>query len=716
MPETETETSITENEDNQVKKLLENFGKKIVYTSDDDDKIYKEVANFKDMDLNTKIIESQERYKYVKPTPIQSKGIPIILQNNDIIAMARTGSGKTLTYIIPLYQKILNQKNTRNINIQKSSIPSGTIYGLILVPTRELAQQVKTTQYQLNKILKLRICSIIGGYSMEKQFEQLTNNEYDIMVATPGRQLHHLLEIQFIFTNIHMLILDEADRLLEMGFSTQIIQIVSRIKPLQEYQKCLFSATIPKILIDFLNILHLKNPSVIRLDTDISLPKKIQLHFIFLRDEQKISMLIYLIKYHIPNKKQVLIFTTTRHHVECITTIFISLGISCIPIHGHLDNDIRNTNLELFRNNKVQVMIVTDIAARGIDIPQLQYSINYNIPSTNILFIHRIGRIARKDDKDGSIEYINWSLVNCSDYAQYLQLCYHFNWNNLININDDSITTNDVVNTNSTIKLPIVGRTSTIGEINDEYTNIQKILSQSLECATLYNSMKNADKQYIRTRKKPTDIQVLKYPLSYYEYDKKQKIHPHCIRDRNIETLDTLQRKISNYTPPQTIFEQKHDQSDMIRKKRMQHDPYIMKTQATKSDYNNSNIKKLDINYIDMNKKTDATKITNETAILRDSVQDIGFEDNKDLLKRRKVEKWNTKKHRFITDFERKDIFGKYIKNESGALVCQKENELGNRYLRWVTKKTNSIKNTTVTAKKKIPSRFKRGRSKKIKK
>jgi ATP-dependent RNA helicase DDX54/DBP10 len=338
------------------------------------------MGSFQSMGLEENILKGLLHMGYKVPTPVQRKALPAVLSGLDIVCMARTGSGKTCVFLLPMIQKL------------KSHQSSG-VRGVVLAPTRELAQQTYKFAKDMAKYTDLRIISILGGDAMDPQFDALSSKP-DIIVATPGRLIHHLHEIKtFKLKGVRYLVFDEADRLFEMGFADQLNEII-RECPLDR-QTLLFSATMPKMIVQFSRA-GLKDPQLIRLDTDVKMSDELRMAFFMLRSTEKLAALLYLARNIIPANQQTIIFAATRYHTELIHSLFQKVGLSSMVVYGTMDQDARTNNLKAFRQGEISFLIVTDVAARGIDVPLLNNVINYHFPPTPKLFVHRCGRAARQ--------------------------------------------------------------------------------------------------------------------------------------------------------------------------------------------------------------------------------------------------------------------------------------------------------------------------------
>lgn len=315
--------------------------------------------------------------KYSRTSLFQT--IPLILEGRDVVGMARTGSGKTAAFLIPIFERL------------KTRSAKAGARALILSPTRELALQTLKFLKELGRFVGLKAAVILGGDSMEDQFSAIHGSP-DVIVATPGRFLHVCIEMDLKLSSVEYVVFDEADRLFEMGLSEQLTEIVGRLP--DNRQTVLFSATLPKVLVDFAKA-GLSDPVLLRLDVESKIPDELKLQFLIVRPEEKVAALLVLLRNVIDTKQQTVVFAATKHHVEYVHQLLDTVAISNTYIYSNLDPSARKINAAKFSTGKVKVLIVTDVAARGIDIPQLDNVINFNFPSKPKLFVHRVGRCAR---------------------------------------------------------------------------------------------------------------------------------------------------------------------------------------------------------------------------------------------------------------------------------------------------------------------------------
>ena len=265
------------------------------------------------------------------------------------------------------------------------------VRGMVLAPTRELAMQTLRFFSELGKYTDLRATLVVGGDSMDDQFSELARNP-DVLIGTPGRLVHLMAETKTSLGGIEYVVYDEADRLFEMGFEQQIHDLQARMG--EQRQTLLFSATLPKLLVDFVRA-GLRDPEFIRLDADTKISENLDITFMRVRAEEKWGALIFLLTKHIPQEQQTVVFLATKHHVDLAHGIMQQLGIESSPIYGTMDPTARKIAIGLFRAGKSRVLLMTDIGARGLDVPMLDNVINFHFPAEAKLFVHRVGRAAR---------------------------------------------------------------------------------------------------------------------------------------------------------------------------------------------------------------------------------------------------------------------------------------------------------------------------------
>ncbi len=338
---------------------------------------------FTSLGLSKEISRAVAEKGYTEPTPIQQQAIPAALAGNDVLAGAQTGSGKTAGFTLPILH-LLSDKS-----IKGPSEGRPPIRALILVPTRELAQQVEESIIDYGQHLKLNSMVMIGGVSINPQIQRL-RSRVDILVATPGRLLDHIGQNTINLSQIQLLVLDEADRMLDMGFIRDIKKIMALLP--KKRQTMLFSATFsPEIKAmagEFLN-----NPAIIETSAPNSAAARITHKVHPVETSQKRMLLAHLIKEH--SWFQVLVFTRTKHGANRLADYLADQGIPALAIHGNKSQSNRTRTLAQFKDGSLQVLVATDIAARGLDIVDLPHVVNYELPNVPEDYVHRIGRTGR---------------------------------------------------------------------------------------------------------------------------------------------------------------------------------------------------------------------------------------------------------------------------------------------------------------------------------
>jgi ATP-dependent RNA helicase RhlE len=339
-----------------------------------------EHMNFSDLNIIQPILKAIQFEGYVTPTPIQEKALPVLFEGHDILASAQTGTGKTLAFAVPIIQAIY---------LHKHQDPIRKLQALVLAPTRELAEQIKDSFRNYSKDLGIRTEVIYGGVSQKPQ-EAAIYRGMDVMVATPGRLLD-LMQQGFIkLFDIKYFVLDEADRMLDMGFINDVKKIVSFIP--KERQTMLFSATIPNEIMSLANSM-LKSPVRIEVTPPETMIEKITQSLYHVAKKDKTNLLIDLLVN--PKMTSVLVFTRTKHGANKLVKELLSYGVKADAIHGNKSQNNRMRALADLKSRKLRVLVATDIAARGIDVDELSHVVNYELPEVPETYVHRIGRTGR---------------------------------------------------------------------------------------------------------------------------------------------------------------------------------------------------------------------------------------------------------------------------------------------------------------------------------
>ena len=338
--------------------------------------------SFKNLRLIEPILKALEEEGYETPTQIQQKSILPILDRRDILGCAQTGTGKTAAFTIPILQLMDEHRSTQSKRIR-------TIDCLILTPTRELAIQIGESIAAYGRHLSIKHHVIFGGVSQHSQVNAIRNG-VDILVATPGRLLDLMQQGHISLANIKFFVLDEADRMLDMGFIHDVKKVIAKLPA--KRQSLFFSATMPAEIKQLSDVL-LKDPVKVEVTPVSSTAEIIQQGVYFVEKHDKQQLLVDILDDQ--SIESLLVFTQMKHAADKLSKKLISCGISAAAIHGNKSQNARQAALENFKNKKVRVLVATDIAARGIDIDQLSHVLNFELPNVPETYVHRIGRTGR---------------------------------------------------------------------------------------------------------------------------------------------------------------------------------------------------------------------------------------------------------------------------------------------------------------------------------
>lgn len=343
---------------------------------------------FKDLKLSQPILKALEAQGYTTPTPIQQQAIPLVLEGRDLLGVAQTGTGKTAAFGIPLLQILDEQENHKR-----------KIKALILTPTRELAIQIEESLAAYGKFTRPSQAVIFGGVSQVNQVKTLRKG-VDILVATPGRLLDLMDQGYIDLRHLETFILDEADRMLDMGFIHDVKKVIKKL-PAQR-QTLFFSATMPQEIQSLAKEL-LKNPAKVEVTPASSTVEKIDQSIYFTGKPQKRNLLLHLLEEK--DISTALVFTRTKHGADKVVKFLSKARISAAAIHGNKSQNARQAALSKFKSGDVNVLVATDIAARGIDIDELNYVFNFDLPNVPETYVHRIGRTGRAGNNGIAISF-----------------------------------------------------------------------------------------------------------------------------------------------------------------------------------------------------------------------------------------------------------------------------------------------------------------------
>lgn len=571
-------------------------------------------GNFATFGFNKYILQNVNKKGYKQPTPIQRKTIPLILQGRDVVGMARTGSGKTAAFLLPLIEQL--KTHSAKIGVR----------AIVLSPSRELALQTHSQLKEFSRGTGLRSLLLIGGDSMEDQFGAMVSNP-DVIIATPGRFMHLKVEMDLDLKTVEYIVYDEADRLFEMGFSEQLNELLASLP--EKRQSLLFSATLPRTLVDFAKA-GLFNPVLVRLDAESKISDELELAFFSCKKNEREANLISIIqdvikmplattqqlaqineKYHydsddeekasgpnkrpvklkqkkateLPNEFSTIVFVPTRHHVEYITNILKRIGYPVAYIYGSLDQHARRRQLLLFRAGVCSLLVVTDVAARGIDIPVLANVINFTIPSSSKVFIHRVGRTARAGNKGWA-----YSIISEGELPYLLDLELFLGRKILLTAMQkkkiELLKQRDGVNYQEP-KVPYTKRL-VLGsmprmEVEDATETFESILSMSYDIKLLRGVCEKAEKLYMRTRQAAT-VESVKRAKELLQVGWEDQ---HLLFGKDAEEeKNELLMKLQNRTNKETVFEfGKRDDSliDLMNKRRRHIAPMQAKVQERRN-------------------------------------------------------------------------------------------------------------------------------------
>ncbi|XP_010278989.1 PREDICTED: putative DEAD-box ATP-dependent RNA helicase 29 [Nelumbo nucifera] len=673
-------------------------------------------GGFESLGLSPNVYRGIKRKGYRVPTPIQRKTMPLILSGADVVAMARTGSGKTAAFLVPMLERL------------KQHVPQGGVRALILSPTRDLALQTLKFTKELGRFTDLRISLLVGGDSMESQFEELAQNP-DIIIATPGRLMHHLSEIDDMsLRTVEYVVFDEADCLFGMGFAEQLHKILAQLSEIR--QTLLFSATLPSALAEFAKA-GLRDPQLVRLDLETKISPDLKLTFFTLRQEEKHAALLYLIREQIGSDQQTLIFVSTKHHVEFLNILFREEGIEPSVCYGDMDQDARKIHISKFRARKTMLLIVTDVAARGIDIPLLDNVVNWDFPPKPKIFVHRVGRAARAGRTGMAFSFVT------SEDMPYLLDLHLFLSKPIRPAPTEEDVLQDMNGVLSKIDQAIANGETVYGRFPQTVLDlvsdkVREIIDSCTELATLQKTCNNAFRLYSKTKPLPSKESIRRAKVL-----PREGLHPifkHLLGGNELTAL-AFSERLKSFRPKQTILEaegeaakSKHLQGpssqwvDVMKKKRAVHEEIINKVhqqrfvdQVSKEVQSESSVAKKKEKKEICGSKRKAKSFKDEeyyissvptnqhleaglsvkakegfgSSRLDAAVLDLVADDSVGLQKQKSVYHWDKRSKKYIklNNGERVTASGK-VKTESGSKVKASKTGI---YKKWKERSHNKI-------------------------
>ncbi|KAK9467960.1 P-loop containing nucleoside triphosphate hydrolase protein [Lipomyces arxii] len=562
-------------------------------------------GKFNALGLSTRLVKQVHRKGYNTPTPIQRKAIPLVLDGLDVVGMARTGSGKTAAFVLPMIDKL--QTHSAKVGAR----------AIILAPSRELALQTLKVVKEFSKGTDLKSVLLVGGDSLEDQFSWMMANP-DIIIATPGRFAHLQVEMSLDLRSVEYVVFDEADRLFELGFAMQLTSILASLPPTR--QTLLFSATLPKSLVEFARA-GLQDPVLVRLDADSKVSDELEMFFFSVKSSEVDGALVYLLQQVIKmplasempkrsvqwqaegsdddsqgdededekkKKRQkkdfkrnkffskvpqgneltsphvTVVFTPTRHHVEYVTGLLRAFGFAVSYIYGSLDQHARRDQLAQFRSGVTSILVVTDVAARGIDIPILSNVINYAFPGSPKVFVHRVGRTARAGKRGRA-----FSLVKTSEVPYLLDLELFLGKSLVL----PTLVTDEEAGSVDYTENIVVGSMPR-DELERACEDVQNTLSQNYDLSAIRDVSIKAEKLYLKTRGSASNESANRSKeVVAHGWD---TLNPY-FRDHKLAERETMLDRLANFRPHETIFElsrkggvSAESGADLMRRRRMQ--------------------------------------------------------------------------------------------------------------------------------------------------
>ena len=548
-----------------------------------DSKTAKKAGAFQTMGLNAHLLNAITRKGFSVPTPIQRKTIPLIMDGQDVVGMARTGSGKTAAFVVPMIEKL------------KSHSAKVGARAVVLSPSRELALQTLKVVKELGKGTDLRTTLLVGGDSLEDQFSSMASNP-DIIIATPGRFEHLKVEMGLELSSVRYVVFDEADRLFEMGFAAQLTEIMHSLP--SSRQSLLFSATLPKSLVEFARA-GLQDPKLIRLDAESKIAPGLESAFFTVKRAEKEGALLHILKDVIkmpigpteaskrskeqsgtgnkkrkrnadaltasetPSPHSTVVFAATKHHVEYLANLLKVLGYATSYVYGSLDQTARKMQVQDFRSGLTNILVVTDVAARGLDIPILANVINYDFPSQPKIFVHRVGRTARAGKAGWS-----YSLVTGHDMPYLLDLQLFLSRKLVLGrAEKEKGMFQDCIVLGAMIR----DKLERCGE------EVGRLIADDDDLAAMREVANKGEKQYLRTRNAASAESVKRArQLAHSESSKATNALFEASENGVAEQqrLDMIAR-VSGFRPQETVFEigkrgNTSEAADVMRKRRAQ--------------------------------------------------------------------------------------------------------------------------------------------------
>jgi len=352
------------------------------------------------MELDPSLLRGVERMGFKKPTPIQERAIGPLMKGKDVIGQAKTGSGKTVAFSLPLLKSI-EERNPR-------------VQALVLAPTRELAVQITQEMRKLGTYTGVRVVTIYGGQSIGAQRDELRRGAH-VVVGTTGRVIDHMKRGWLDLRSVKFVVLDEADTMLDMGFIDDVDYILGRIPG--KRQVCIFSATMPQKITE-LSRKYMNDPEKILVDSDEPSVETLDQYYAVVRHDEKLSFLTELLERERP--ASAIVFRRTKRGADRLAMDLHRMGHEVVPLHGNLSQNQRDHYMNAFRDGRADILVATDIASRGIDVSQVACVVNYDVPVDPLIYFHRVGRTARAGRQGKAFSFV--SQEESGDFARILRM------------------------------------------------------------------------------------------------------------------------------------------------------------------------------------------------------------------------------------------------------------------------------------------------------
>lgn len=501
---------------------------------------HRKAGSFQSLGLERRLLKGVLGMGYKAPTPVQRRVLPLALSGKDVVCMARTGSGKTAAFLIPMLELVLRERQKGN---RQATL------GVVISPTRELALQTFKFAKSMGRYCDIQQGVVVGGESLEAQFASLQASNKEALIATPGRLAHLLREVPSSVLSVRscaMCVIDEADRMFEMGFAEDLNALLGTMTR-HDRQTMLFSATMPRLLAQFARCLRDVETEVVRLDSEVKLSETLRVAFFACHSVllEKVAVLLALLrKVASLTESKTIVFVATRHHCELVADAlkrFTPQG-SVATIYGAMGQEARSSQLRTFRSGSASILVVTDVAARGIDIPLVDHVINFSFPPSPRLFVHRAGRAGRQG-RPG----VAMSLVEPDETIYLCEVA-----DSILGRRPEELVTAAAYSTSDWTTAQVHFGALPSESLQIDLDVLASLASDDADFSSQLRTAQNAVKAYKKTRRAPSaraakDAKVIAAYSGLHPLFGRESRLPFC--------SNNLRRRIAEWRPPQTIFE-----------------------------------------------------------------------------------------------------------------------------------------------------------------